>query len=386
MADSSTPSPSKPKPGSLRDRIAAFEKSSAAATATPERAPVRPKGSNISWKPSVSSPDNASGDGEKKPAFGANDAKESIKSGGSLKERMAALQGKGGMGGASPLTPPTPQSVKPVRAPPPGLSPSSKEELESPKETGTEESEKDRTASEGRETTATEGAEEKEKPEATAEVEEDEEANERERRAAIAARMARLGGTKIGFAAPPVFGRKPNRSKSTEEVSAESRGTSVDDTGVIPSESKELDTTVSKDITGILHFLISVILTDHGSPIQVMLPSLRKLHALLWLNLPPLSQLNNQYPPNPRCLPLVPSLLPCLYLHFRVVQLPRVVEVLKVRNRMQKTGRSLRQPPIFLPSLLRTNNPQRERKGKFLFKNQRNCYRLQRLQYPQKPQ
>jgi hypothetical protein len=146
----------------------------------------------------------------------ASDAKESITKGfGSLKDRMAALQGKGAFGAPSPPLAPKPAVEKPRWNPPPAAatppiddeppaaaiaaafdrtkSPpipvQSRKSLDLPKP-----------IAEG------EGTSTAEPPvdvEATTEEE-----DERQRRAAIAARMARLGGARLGMA-PPVLAKKP---------------------------------------------------------------------------------------------------------------------------------------------------------------------------------
>ncbi|KAI5991110.1 hypothetical protein EDD15DRAFT_2130846, partial [Pisolithus albus] len=135
MSDQSPP-PTKPKPGSLRDRIAAFENKNAPATSAPgsgtgTAAPAsRPKPGNLQWKPKAPSPPPTPPDQTSKivgvgGGMSASDAKESITRGGTLKERMAALQGKGGFG--APAPPPTlptkPVAVeKPKWKPPPAIS------------------------------------------------------------------------------------------------------------------------------------------------------------------------------------------------------------------------------------------------------------------------
>lgn len=211
MADESPPPK---KIGSLRDRIAAFEKQSSASNTPSNPPPTRPKPGNVSWKPKQTSPPPSPSNKEKEkerspPAVGsmsAADAKESIGQGISLKERMAALQGRGGFGPASP--PPKPTTEKPKWKPPPKPvnSPSPTEEkapvdfeavirspppdiesTETPTEKHTEPAEQ-----------GDEGGESKEDPEE----------EERQRRAAIAARMQRLGGARIGMA-PPVIAPKP---------------------------------------------------------------------------------------------------------------------------------------------------------------------------------
>ena len=208
MADESTPPK---KIGSLRDRIAAFEKQSSASNTPSNPPPTRPKPGGISWKPKQPSPPPSPSNKDKdrvapaKSSMSTADAKESIGQGISLKERMAALQGKGGFGSASP--PPKPTAEKPKWKPPPKpvTSPSPTEEkppvdfeavirsppldtepTETPTEKPTESAEQD------------EGDEVKDDPEEEA----------RQRRAAIAARMQRLGGARIGMA-PPVLPPKP---------------------------------------------------------------------------------------------------------------------------------------------------------------------------------
>lgn len=229
------------KVGSLRDRIAAFENKGPASTPAPAPVPRPKPAGGVQWKPKPISPpssprSSADQHAEHKQAGGmsASDAKESIGKGVSLKERMAALQGKGGFGGfpgvGSVPPPPKPATEKPKWKPPPAIvSPRSDDDEHpvEPKEahasstsppphseddhdhatTSHEDSQK-----EG-ETTATEGPAEEE--------EVDPEEEERQRRAAIAARMARLGGARVGMA-PPVFGRKPDIKKPSppKEVQA----------------------------------------------------------------------------------------------------------------------------------------------------------------------
>ncbi|KAF5340129.1 hypothetical protein D9758_013144 [Tetrapyrgos nigripes] len=252
---SDQPSPPKPKPGSLRDRIAAFEKPAqqASSNAPP---PPRPKPGNIPWKPRQLSPPtspaaaddstSASGSGSgsgsgategssyKKFGSGmsASDAKESITKGGggSLKERMAALQGKGGFGAPPPLAP-KPAVEKPKWKPPPqvvkaggddddddnedGNKPKPVDTEPKDKEEGGEERVKSPDASSVKSGEESVGAEADASEEAG---EPDPEEEERQRRAAIAARMAKLGGARVGMG-PPVFGRpmvpkKPEVMKS----------------------------------------------------------------------------------------------------------------------------------------------------------------------------
>ncbi|KZV60766.1 hypothetical protein PENSPDRAFT_619792 [Peniophora sp. CONT] len=206
----SDPPPARPKPGSLRDRIAAFEqKGPPAAAAAPP--PPRPKPGTLSkWAPKPASspppPSDAQshsreGSVEGGTAHGgmsAADAKNAIGAGGSLKERMAALKGIGafGGGGGSPggEKPPPPKSEKPKWKPPPVV------QMSPP--IGGEDDEHVPVVSPP---AAAEGVDKEEEGEKEVD---DAEEEERQRRAAIAARMARLGGARVGMG-PPVFGKKP---------------------------------------------------------------------------------------------------------------------------------------------------------------------------------
>ena len=146
----------------------------------------------------------------------AADARDSITrgGGGSLRERMAALQGLSGFGGGAPAAPPPrPVSEKPKWKPPPVVPP--------PLEGADGESSGDaQPAGEPQPTSppadVTQASEGEEAAQAAAEGEEgetqepDPEEEERQRRAAIAARMARLGGARVGMGGPPIFGRKPD--------------------------------------------------------------------------------------------------------------------------------------------------------------------------------
>ncbi|KAF8885672.1 hypothetical protein CPB84DRAFT_1865160 [Gymnopilus junonius] len=242
MSDQSPPPP-KPKPGSLRDRIAAFEKSASTA-APPAPAPVpRPKPAGFaSWKPKAPSPPESPSAGTTEHAassprvggMSATDAKESITKAGSLKDRMAALQGKGAFGAPSPPVAPKPAVERPKWKPPPvALAPADDDDHTGASPTADIAAAVEQTISppvsvnsgeivdtlkgpeEGAEPTAlaadsVDGDHEGPPPEANPEEE------ERQRRAAIAARMARLGGARVGMA-PPVFGKKPPVRRPTQE-------------------------------------------------------------------------------------------------------------------------------------------------------------------------
>lgn len=233
------------KIGSLRDRIAAFEnKGSVPAPAPP---PVRPKPANVQWKPRPTSPPPPVEEAAEKRAGGmsASDAKESIaKAGGSLKERMAALQGRGAFGGVAPATPPPkPSGEKPKWKPPPVVSPPADEDGSEPASIPAERP----TSPPADVTQASEVADGAPPQSVEAEggdevaKEPDPEEEERQRRAAIAARMARLGGARVGMA-PPIFGRKPDVPPKKVETPK------VDKHNEEPTESAQSDVAKSPGI------------------------------------------------------------------------------------------------------------------------------------------
>jgi len=147
----------------------------------------------------------------------ASDAKESISRGGTLKERMAALQGKGAFGDPSPALSVSPKPIveKPKWKPPPrvasppavndGVAGRAASPSPPPRRTASPSSDMLSKADEGEaDAAATEGDRGSPEPEE----------EERQRRAAIAARMARLGGARIGMA-PPAIAPKPAMRRSS---------------------------------------------------------------------------------------------------------------------------------------------------------------------------
>src|SRR6266404_4454981 len=220
MSDSTPP---KPKPGSLRDRIAAFEQKPVPSP-VPQPGP-RPKPGHLSqWKPRTSSPPEVAPPINRNDNnMSANDAKESITKGGSLKERMAALQGLGAFGSAPVAAAPPKPSEKPKWKPPPqvavappvtgdgeedasasGEADTDSKPAVSPLKTSSEEimavlSKSPPPVHEEAAETVSDAAA------GGGEEEADPEEEERQRRTAIAARMARLGGKKFGMG----FGFKP---------------------------------------------------------------------------------------------------------------------------------------------------------------------------------
>jgi hypothetical protein len=204
---SETPSP-KPKPGSLRDRIAAFENANKGSAPPPAPAP-RPKPSTLqSWKPKVPSPPQSPELERRTSGMSASDAVESIGKGVSLKERMAALQGKGAFGGGVPPPMPPKPAEKPKWKPPPPVSPPVDEAA--PTDDAIDAQGSPPPAAGDPDQAKAEG--EHDVQQDVPETEQDPEEEERQRRAAIAARMARLGGARVGMGVP-MFGGKPAPKK-----------------------------------------------------------------------------------------------------------------------------------------------------------------------------
>lgn len=213
------------KVGSLRDRIAAFENKGTSGP-PPVPAPLpRPKPGHVTWTPKPASPPTSPRRADTEEAasahagMSASDAKESIGKL-SLKERMAALQGSTAFGGpAAGGPPPRPMGEKPKWKPPPvvqRVAPVGGEDPDEPAKPpsmpvlvpAAPDSEGARSPG-----SADEEKKEETKEEAGEELmeegEPDPQEEERQRRAALAARMAKLGGARVGMG-PPIFGKKPD--------------------------------------------------------------------------------------------------------------------------------------------------------------------------------
>jgi len=217
---------SQKKPGSLRDRIAAFEKSSAAPSAGQPPPPPRPKPAGFAtWKPKQSSPPSSPQAGStdhatvSSPGMSASDARQSITKGASLKERMAALQNKGAFGANAPVAP-KPTVERPKWKPPPVVQAPDPENASSERLGGIT-TVIERTISptpikyQGN---VVEGEDGTQPTDIATEASDTNAEEERQRRAAIAARMARLGGARLGMA--PIIGKKPVRRSTQEELEA----------------------------------------------------------------------------------------------------------------------------------------------------------------------
>lgn len=183
------------------------------------------------------------------------DAIESIGRGGSLKERMAALQGKGAFGGPPPPVAPKPNVERPKWKPPPAAPAPVTSGDESNEVIATvDPSDRDASRSPPPRAASSPPPDNQEAPNREGDPvsqdgdhgDPDPEEEERQRRAAIAARMARLGGAKFGMR-PPVYApkpvvRKPEPAPPAPEAKEEapvdqqsvlnesSQGTVIDDT------------------------------------------------------------------------------------------------------------------------------------------------------------
>jgi len=145
----------------------------------------------------------------------SSDAKESIGQGISLKERMAALQGKGGFGPVTP--PPKPTTEKPKWKPPPKpVNPPSPSEEKPPVDFEAV-IRSPPLETDPIETPAEKTAESAEQGDVGNELDDDPEEEERQRRAAIAARMQRLGGARIGMSPPVIAPKPPTRRFSVQK-------------------------------------------------------------------------------------------------------------------------------------------------------------------------
>ena len=229
MTDESSPPR---KIGSLRDRIAAFEKQSSTSNTLSNPPPIRPKPGSISWKPKQPSPPPSPRDEDKgcaTPAKSPTSGADAIEGGderrASLKERIAALQGNGPFSLANPPPRPTTEKPKfePPRKPPPR--PTSKKPkwdpppkpVTSPSPT-TEEPPANFEAvirspplgTEPAETPVEQPAESTERGGKGGETKDDSEGEERQQRAATAAHPQQLGGARK---APPVVASKPPISR-----------------------------------------------------------------------------------------------------------------------------------------------------------------------------
>ncbi|KAF8547172.1 hypothetical protein OG21DRAFT_958221 [Imleria badia] len=250
MSDQSPPP--KPKPGSLRDRIAAFEnKGAPGAPAVPP--PPRPKPGGLQWKPKPPSPPPTSPDdvqsADRKPAstagMSASDAMESIGRAGSLKERMAALQGKGAFGGPPPPIAPKPNVDRPKWKPPPAVPASATSDDEDASGRAPSKTPPPRAMS-SPPPPENQGAPHRDADAVPREGDggdPDPEEEERQRRAAIAARMARLGGARFGMS-PPIFAPKPvvRKPEPAPEVKDEAHG---DQPTIVKESSEALVTSTS---------------------------------------------------------------------------------------------------------------------------------------------
>lgn len=290
-AERANPPPPKPKPSGLAARIAAFNQAQ-----QPSAPPSLPKGGKPAgggWKrpqpkeaeassPAAASPtpistdgpvNNATSSGRTNEGFSAADAASSIKM--SLKERMAALQrgGAGGGGSGDGGDPTSARSPPPVAAKPRKLTADQTAAAISgfggpaqPKEATTTQEAPERSKSATEEgpkeeiisSQPTAGADEagmpaESKDEADSQVDMDqetkeplevsEEEQEAQRRAALAQRMAKLGGQRFGGPGPAMFGAPraapPKKEGSLDSVSKEADTAKAPESESLLTESEE---------------------------------------------------------------------------------------------------------------------------------------------------
>lgn len=239
----SPPPPVKSKPAAggltwsqrqkLRQEQEAKEKESTIATSPTTSTPIASPGPSI---PESKQRDDAENKEEQGTAMSAADALSSISKGGSLKERMAALQGVGAFGGAEKKPAPPAPTGKVWKRP-------TVQEKE-PEPEGDMEAE-NQSPEKGLTHKPLPSSEEAREPESdtkdeVAKEEETEEEQEKARRAAIAARMAKLGARgPMGMMPPAKPVKKPTRETgiTAEDKNSTSAGftseTAKDDTDQI---------------------------------------------------------------------------------------------------------------------------------------------------------
>lgn len=215
------PPPVKPKPAAggltwsqrqkLRQEQEAKEKEGTAAASPVTSTPIAPSATLV---PETKPSDNTESKEEQGAAMSAADALTSISKGGSLKERMAALQGVGAFGGAEKKPPPPPPTGKVWKRP-------AVQEME-PEPQGETEAEKPSSSDTGLAHEPLPSSDEPREVESiskdddVAKEEETEEEQEKARRAAIAARMAKLGARgPMGMMPPAKPVKKPTRETTT---------------------------------------------------------------------------------------------------------------------------------------------------------------------------
>lgn len=237
------PPPVTPKPAAggltwsqrqkLRQEQEAKEKESTIATSPTTSTPIASSGPSI---PESKQKDDAENKEEQGTAMSAADALSSISKGGSLKERMAALQGVGAFGGAEKKpAPPAPTGKVWKR-------PTVQEKEPEPEGDMAAENQSPETGLTHKPLPSSEEAREPESDtkDEVAKEEETEEEQEKARRAAIAARMAKLGARgPMGMMPPAKPVKKPTRETgiTAEDKSSTSAGftseTAKDDTDQI---------------------------------------------------------------------------------------------------------------------------------------------------------
>ncbi|KAJ9107396.1 hypothetical protein QFC21_000846 [Naganishia friedmannii] len=303
ISSATTDSPE--KPSSFRDKLAAFNRSGGAGSPPPPLKP-KPLGSSggvgtWSWKqkqqqqhpsteeaprtvavePAVEHPQQTSAVSEAEPTsqqsggMSASDAKASIAAGGSLRERMAALAGAGAFGGGDKAkAPPPPIGSKPrvwKRPEAPagleGAGPTGALPMPGAFDGATPEAGAATSIDSAHEQSGTAQGNEEE----TLAEDEDAQRREKERRAAIAARMAKLGGRGVmgmpmpigGVAKVAVVQTEPEHVEHEDHVASEGAGS-------VPPQSSHDEPIQPRDLVSDKSMTESVI----SPPATIVMPAI----------------------------------------------------------------------------------------------------------------
>lgn len=235
------PPPVKPKPAAggltwsqrqkLRQEQEAKEREGTVAASPATSTPIAAPAPSV---PETKPTDNAENKEEQGSAMSAADALTSISKGGSLKERMAALQGVGAFGGGEKKPPPPPPTGKVWKRPT-----VQEKEPESQDEPEAENQSSD--VHEPLPISDEPRALESDSKDEVAKEEETEEEQEKAKRAAIAARMAKLGARgPMGMVPPAKPVKKPTREMTTTAedkslTSSEAAGGDTDQVAEAPT-------------------------------------------------------------------------------------------------------------------------------------------------------
>lgn len=225
---------------SIKERMAMFNKQAESSKAPAAKEPPPTIGRKpVNWQPTA---ERKVSSGEGKSGLSANDAASSIsRPGGSLKDRMAALQGAFGSASAPSPAPKPEDKPKAMKQPDDVKSPIEESLQQDPSELAKSPSTAD--APEVAQGTVPDvDKEQTEETAASGEEEVDEAEKERVKRQEIAARMARLGGMRLGGPPmPPPTVKKPESESEPETLaaSAEEVQATLEDSDELQEEQKQ---------------------------------------------------------------------------------------------------------------------------------------------------